>query len=405
MSATPSILMVCSMGFGFLSHSSNALIFRPRPSSSTAGSPGSPAKTAGVSRQLKRSRPNWEMTARQVQRLIGQLCSARFLRKDSQYRPNGSQTANAYVFLYHASLAPSPVFQQENAYPTHLENGRMRSQGDKNVVRGVTPAPPLEESPLNSNSVNSSSSSMASTSSAQAAAGPEPEQYPLSAARFRQFFPTITSAVIGRILRATPAACPDSGDEDIAAAVYTTRDQNSPGLWVHTMPDRVQEIIQRRISTRTPVPKCQLCRDAGILWDKYDKADWCSAGCEASEMKRQENPNFVAEWNAEFSTPRRKRSCATTSSEAADGVNEVRSRANTSLASTIRSQSAGIRRKPAALKYHNGRSIPVEHFFEAMERLGFCRWPTGRSVGRAKRSTRRLLHHPAVRNNSPPPEP
>jgi GntR family transcriptional regulator len=46
------------------------------------------------------------MTARQVQRLLWQLCNANFLRKDAQYRPNGSQTANAYVFLYNASLAP-----------------------------------------------------------------------------------------------------------------------------------------------------------------------------------------------------------------------------------------------------------------------------------------------------------
>jgi hypothetical protein len=49
------------------------------------------------------------MTARQAQRLIAKLCSAGFLRKDFQYRPNGSQTANAYVFLYHASLAPARV--------------------------------------------------------------------------------------------------------------------------------------------------------------------------------------------------------------------------------------------------------------------------------------------------------
>src|SRR5690349_3724984 len=47
------------------------------------------------------------MTDRQVQRLLAQLCRAGFLRKQAQYRPNGSQTSNAYVFLFHAALAPT----------------------------------------------------------------------------------------------------------------------------------------------------------------------------------------------------------------------------------------------------------------------------------------------------------
>jgi hypothetical protein len=47
------------------------------------------------------------MTARQIQRLLVQLCKARFLRKEAQYRSDGSQTSNAYFFLYHASLAPA----------------------------------------------------------------------------------------------------------------------------------------------------------------------------------------------------------------------------------------------------------------------------------------------------------
>lgn len=40
-----------------------------------------------------------DLTARQVQRLLGQLRSAGFLRKDSQYRPNGLLTSNAHACI------------------------------------------------------------------------------------------------------------------------------------------------------------------------------------------------------------------------------------------------------------------------------------------------------------------
>src|ERR1039458_4901186 len=196
------------------------------------------------------------MTGRQIQRLIGQLCSAGFLRKNSQYRPNGSQKANAYVFLYHASLAPAPLILPRDAEPPHSENGRPASWGDKNVTGdkdaalGVTTTPPLEDSQLNSRSVSSSSNSKEPTVTTQAAADPDPDRYPLSAARFREFFPRTTNSVVARILRAVLSACPGCADEDIAASVRLERDQTSPGLWTQTMPEQVRMAFQRRVAGR-----------------------------------------------------------------------------------------------------------------------------------------------------------
>ena len=75
------------------------------------------------------------MTDRQVQRLIGELCSAGFLRKDAQYRTNGSKTSNAYEFLYHASLAPARVIPTRwNEYAPPPENAGSGARGDKNVT-------------------------------------------------------------------------------------------------------------------------------------------------------------------------------------------------------------------------------------------------------------------------------
>lgn len=71
------------------------------------------------------------MTGRHVQRLIAELCIAGFLRKDAQYRPNGSQTVNAYLFLYHAALAPAPATESREANAPQIENIRAKAEGDK----------------------------------------------------------------------------------------------------------------------------------------------------------------------------------------------------------------------------------------------------------------------------------
>jgi len=244
------------------------------------------------------------MTGRRVQRLVRQLCDAGFLKTDRQYRANGSQTSNAYVFLYHPSLVPTRVVSATGAqkpYGAHAATG-----GDKNVTGGqkftgrATAAPPLEESQLNSGSLNSSSSSAESTASIKSAAALNPEQYPLSAARFREFFPRTTAVVITRILRAILVACPGSADEDIAAAVYVRRDQNSPGLWALTLPDRVREVVRPLAQSRRAVPECGVCGDAGVVWDSGDRAAWCPGGCAAAQDQLGRSPRFVAEWNAQF---------------------------------------------------------------------------------------------------------
>lgn len=233
------------------------------------------------------------MTDRQVQRLTAQLCSAGFLRRDAQYRPNGSQTANAYVFLYHAALAPTPVVESPP-----------RVGGDRNVTGGVTSASPLEESPLNSVLINHSSSGTKSKAPVRAAADPDPDRYPRSWARFRESFPRTTRLVAGRILQAILTACPEGTDEEIAAAVYLERDQHSPGLWAHTLPDRVRKVVERRRTTSAAVPKCPLCGDAGVTWDPQDRASWCSAACRAGEQQRRRNPDFVDAWNAQIGEAR-----------------------------------------------------------------------------------------------------
>ena len=105
--------------------------------------------------------------------------------------------------------------------------------------------------------------------------------------------------MIVRILLSITAACPDVTDGDIAAAVYAPRDQTSPGLWVHTMPDSVRIVMQRRISRSPPVPKCHLCGDSGVAWDALDRATWCPAACAAVDPARDRYPTFVDEWNAD----------------------------------------------------------------------------------------------------------
>lgn len=241
------------------------------------------------------------MTDRQVQRLIAQLCGAGFLRKDVQYRPNGSQTANAYVFLYHVALAPAPAVEPTHSQPAHPERRQLRREGDINVTGGVTSASPLEDSQLNSDSVKDSSSTAQSHPSVRPAADPDPGCYPRSSARFRECFPRITLSVVVRILRAICAVCPDATDEDITAAVYLEPDQHSPGLWVHTMPDQVRKVIERRMAATSPSgPNCPHCGDAGVIWDEPGRAAWCPAGCEAAEEQRHRNGAFVDEWNSQM---------------------------------------------------------------------------------------------------------
>lgn len=246
------------------------------------------------------------MTARQVQRLIARLCEAGFLRKDAQYRSDGSQTSNAFFFLYHASLVPAmPVIEPSKSTTPRQHCRQATAGGDKNVTPdrnatgGVTAVPPREETQKNSVIVDSSSSSTAPNDrTPSAAADLDPNRYPLSSARFREFFPRTTDSVIVRILRAILAACPDGTDDDIATAVCIQRDQNSPGLWVHTMPGSVRTVLQRRVPPAVHIPKCQFCGDAGWVWDGLDKSDWCPAACEAAEKRRLEFPTFVEEWKA-----------------------------------------------------------------------------------------------------------
>jgi GntR family transcriptional regulator len=240
------------------------------------------------------------MTARQVQRLLGQLCDANFLRRNYHFWPNGSQTSNAYVFLYHASLVPAKVVDTEQAGSAEPVGRRAQVPGDKNVTGGVTTSPPLEDSPLNRLGDSSRGSRPTGQTIRPAA---EAERYPLSAARFREFFPRTTTSVIVRILRAILAECPDGTDEDIAAAVNVEPNQNSPGLWVCTMPDRVRNVILRRIAATPSVLKCQQCRDAGMVWDDENRTSWCPADCEAAVVHRRARPDFVEEWNSQFAGP------------------------------------------------------------------------------------------------------
>lgn len=162
----------------------------------------------------------------------------------------------------------------------------------------MTASPPPEDSP--SNRKGDSSSARSPRQAVPSAAVTEAERYPASAARFREFFPRTTRLVIARILKAILAECPDGTDEDIAAAVNVEPNQNSPGLWVCTMPDRVRNVILQRIAATPPVLKCQQCRDAGMVWDGENRASWCPADCEAALLQRRERPDFVEEWNSQF---------------------------------------------------------------------------------------------------------
>jgi Helix-turn-helix domain len=237
------------------------------------------------------------MTVRQVQRLLAQLCAAGFLRKVAQYRPNGSQTANAYVFLYHAALTPAPVREAPRFTAAAPERPSPHLGGDMNVTGGMTSMSPLEDSQLNADLVKSSSSAKESEGPSAPAAAPNPDRYPRATARLREYFPRTSRSLMGRILRAILAACPEGTDEDIAAAVHLERDQKSPGLWVHTLPKQVRKVIERRVVTAAPIPKCVLCGDAGITWDSLGKASWCATDCAAAEEQRLRNASFVDAWN------------------------------------------------------------------------------------------------------------
>jgi GntR family transcriptional regulator len=70
------------------------------------------------------------ITRRQVERLTALLCKAGFLRKDAQYRANGSQTSNAYFFLYHASLTPArPMVDVSNSDTQPQQSRQARGSG------------------------------------------------------------------------------------------------------------------------------------------------------------------------------------------------------------------------------------------------------------------------------------
>jgi len=238
------------------------------------------------------------MADRQVQRLLAQLCGSGFLRKDAQYRPNGSQTANAYVFLYHAALAPLPLVESEMPDPGQ-GSGPPHLGGDINVTGGVTSMSPLEDSQLNTDLIQHSSSTVGAPATVPGAAV-LPDQYPRSAARFREYFPRTSQSVMVRIFRAILTSCPGATDEEIAATVHLDRDQKSPGLWVYTMPAKVHQFIQRRMETVVARPKCSRCGDAGITWDALGRASWCAADCDAAQEQRHRKAHFVEAWNAQI---------------------------------------------------------------------------------------------------------
>jgi GntR family transcriptional regulator len=238
---------------------------------------------------------------RHVQKLVDELCEKKFLRKDARYRDNGSQTTNAYFFLFHCSLAPiTAILGDEWARPQ-----RRRRRGDvKNATPvadfapGMPSTTPLEEKQLNSRIENNSS--RLPRLRQKAAAVPPVTQFPKSTARFREFFPTTADSVIVRILQAISEPCPDATDQQIAAAVYVTRDQKGPGLWVSTMPHSVQLFIQRRTPIPQRVPECKICGDSGVVWDGSNKPAWCPAACGAAQTQRDKYPTFVGEWQTEF---------------------------------------------------------------------------------------------------------
>lgn len=248
------------------------------------------------------------MSARQIQRLLTKLCRAGFLRRDPQYRSNGSQRSNAYYFLYHSSLAPAIAVATSSADLLSKSANRLTKGGGDtdvtppaNVTPGTTEMSPLEEIQSNSRIENSSSSLPEPEGKRPAAAAdPLPTQYPKSTARFRDFFPRTTDSVIGRIVRAISDTCPDATDEDIAAVVYVAHDQHSPGLWVNTMPLTVQLFVQHRKPKPTHPPKCSVCKDGGLLWDEGNRPSWCPAACAAAKAQRDKFPAFVDEWRREF---------------------------------------------------------------------------------------------------------
>ena len=104
---------------------------------------------------------------------------------------------------------------------------------------------------------------------------------------------------MARIFRAIKAVCPDVVDAEIAAAVYVRRDQKSPGLWIHTMPDALQMVVQQRTSV-APQPKCSVCHDTGVVLDPKNSALWCPAACASAEQQRHLDENFVDQWNAHY---------------------------------------------------------------------------------------------------------
>lgn len=238
------------------------------------------------------------ISERHVQRSIAKLCGAALLWREPWYRRNGSQASNSYLFLYHKAFEHSRTEARQPLYPTEADELAPAPRGDRNVTRGTTEVSPLEDSPLESASVDrfSSNEPEALEQTSAAAAAPDPHDYPLSAARFRDFYPRTTDSVVCRIVFAILAVCPGATDEDIAVSVRLERGQNTPGLWAHILPDHVRRAMLRRLSAEPRQPTCQACGDAGMIWETGDIVCWCPNDCGAAREERRKNPKFMDDW-------------------------------------------------------------------------------------------------------------
>jgi hypothetical protein len=106
--------------------------------------------------------------------------------------------------------------------------------------------------------------------------------------------------VVVRILRAILTECPDGTDQDIAEAAYVRRDQNSPGLWVHTMPGCVRELVLRRNgypgTAHITEPKCWVCGNALGNGGSIDGAHFeCYEEASAKKGVASEMPESIRE--------------------------------------------------------------------------------------------------------------
>jgi hypothetical protein len=236
------------------------------------------------------------MTDRQVQRLIAQLCAAGFLRRDAQYRLNGSQRENAYVFLYHASLAPAAV-----AAPKQPRPKPAAVHGDKIVTPGATPVPLPEENHLERNLSGRNQQHQSLRSDGAAAALLDLDLYPETVKEVRRYFPRTSASVLRRILQAAFDVLPSATDEQIAAAILPTRDQQTPGLFAITVREFLLRV--RPAETKPSPPKCPQCGDGGIVWTPIESsgaanaelASWCT--CDAVAEALRANPTLVDDWN------------------------------------------------------------------------------------------------------------